>query len=231
MESTFSLLWLFTGADLMTRFISIVLAIASITSWAIMIEKSLALRAAKLASALFERRFWSGGSLDALYSEMEGEKSLDPMSAIFASAMREWRKSSSILKKKGGAKSASLLERLRSIMEITEDREISMLEERLNLLAIVGSTSPLLGLFGTVWGIMESFGAIGASGGNSLNVIAPGVAVALSTTALGLIAAIPAVIGYNKIYGDIGRYSAKLEAFQAEFSAIISRQIDENANG
>jgi biopolymer transport protein TolQ len=145
--------------------------------------------------------------------------------------MREWRKSSSILKKKGGAKSASLLKRLSAVMEITGDREIAVLEDRLNILSIIGSTSPLIGLFGTVWGIMDSFGAMGASGGNSLNVIAPGVAIALSTTALGLIAAIPAVIGYNKIYGELGRYSAKLDAFQAEFTAIISRQIDENANG
>ena len=231
MEYTFSLLWLFTDADLMTRFISIVLVIASVGSWAIMIEKALAIRASKIASALFERRFWSGGSLDALYTEIEKDKTLDPMSSVFVSAMREWRKSSTILKKKGGAKAASLLERLRSIMEVTSDREISALEERMNLLAIIGSTSPLIGLFGTVWGIMGSFGAMGATGGNALHIIAPGVAVALSTTALGLIAAIPAVIGYNKIYGDLGRYAAKLDAFQAEFSAIISRQIDENANG
>jgi biopolymer transport protein TolQ len=115
-------------------------------------------------------------------------------------------------------------------MSITIEKEVGKLEERIDFLSMIGSIAPLVGLFGTIWGIMSSFSAIGASQSTTLGVIAPGIATALSTTALGLIVAIPAVIGYNKITGDLTKYVMKLEAFAGEFTAIISRQIDENIN-
>ena len=222
---------LFTDADLVTRGLSIMLVLMSLWSWAIIVEKALALRAAKAASAVFEHNFWSGGSLDVLYESIK-DKSNDPMAAMFAAAMDEWKKSAPLIRRRKGAgvHQTDLASRVEKAMDITAEQEITGLEARVPVLSIVGSTAPLMGLFGTVWGIMESFSAIGTSGGNALNIVAPGVASALATTALGLIVAIPAVVGYNKIYNDIARYSAKLSAFAGEFSSIISRQIDEAAH-
>jgi len=226
MNSTFSFGFLFLNADIMTRFISVVLAFASVASWAIILEKVFTLRGIKQQSAVFERRFWSGGSLDELYNSLSKLKNIDPMAAVFVGAMKEWKKSSALLK---GAKNKnlSLNQRIERVMDISIEREISQLETRLDVLSMIGSTSPLLGLFGTVWGIMQVFGAIGDTQSTSIGVVAPGVAISLATTALGLIAAIPAVIGYNKLYNEILKYNMKLESFAGEFTAIVSRQIDE----
>ncbi|MCL2439448.1 MAG: protein TolQ [Alphaproteobacteria bacterium] len=229
--STFSLLNLFTDADLIVRLMSIILVIASIASWAIIIEKSLLMKKIKIASAIFERQFWSGGSLEDLFNQLKG-KTLDPMGAIFVAAMKEWKKSYSLLKGRGSqTKSSSLNSRIDRVMATTAENEMSKLEDRTDWLALIGTTSPLIGLFGTVWGIMTSFSAIGISGNSSLAVLAPGIATALATTALGLIAAIPAVIGYNKISSEIQKYGVKLESFASEFTTIASRQIDETING
>lgn len=228
--STFSIINLFTESDLMMRFMSIILVILSVASWAVIIEKAFTLKKIKVQSAIFERKFWSGGSLDELFNAIKS-KPLDPMAAVFIAAMKEWKKSSGLLRaKNNGPKTINLHQRIDRVMEITIEKELSKLEERIDFLSMVGSTSPLLGLFGTIWGIMDSFSAIGTSQNTTLAVIAPGVATALSTTALGLIAAIPAVIGYNRIYSEISRYGMKLEGFAGEFTAIISRQIDENIN-
>jgi len=185
----------------------------------------------KIASAIFERQFWSGGSLEDLFNQLKG-KTLDPMGAIFVAAMKEWKKSYSLLKGRGSqTKSSSLNSRIDRVMATTAENEMSKLEDRTDWLALIGTTSPLIGLFGTVWGIMTSFSAIGISGNSSLAVLAPGIATALATTALGLIAAIPAVIGYNKISSEIQKYGVKLESFASEFTTIASRQIDETING
>src|SRR6185437_2390837 len=153
----------------------------------------------------------------------------DPMSAIFASAMREWRRSAA--KGLTGAANlrASLQDRIERVMAVTLGREMDRLERFMAYLATVGSTAPFVGLFGTVWGIMNSFQSIAAAKNTSLAVVAPGIAEALFATALGLVAAIPAVIAYNKLSTDFGRYAGRLEAFASEFGAILSRQLDEKA--
>ena len=228
--STFSLFGLFTQSDLMTRFVSILLVIASVYAWAIIIEKVFTLKKIKTQSFAFEKKFWSGGSLEELFTALKS-KAVDPMAVIFISAMKEWKKSSSILRSRNNAsKTANLHQRIERVMNITMEREMAKLEQRIDFLSMIGSIAPLVGLFGTIWGIMSSFSAIGSSNSTTLGVIAPGIATALSTTALGLIVAIPAVIGYNKITTDLSNYAIKLESFTGEFTAIISRQIDENIN-
>jgi biopolymer transport protein TolQ len=148
------------------------------------------------------------------------------MSAIFAAAMREWRRSAA-KGLVGGSLRASLQDRIERVMSVTIGREMERLERFMAYLATVGSTAPFVGLFGTVWGIMNSFQAIAAQKNTSLAVVAPGIAEALFATALGLVAAIPAVVAYNKLSTDFGRYAGRLEAFASEFSAILSRQLDE----
>ena len=161
-----------------------------------------------------------------LFDRLE-TKAPDPMSAIFVDAMREWRRSAA----KGLAATEnmrmSLQERIERVMDITLGREIDHLERHMTFLASVGSSAPFVGLFGTVWGIMNSFASIAASKNTTLAVVAPGIAEALFATALGLVAAIPAVLAYNKLSGDIGRFGNRLEAFAGEFGAILSRQLEE----
>ena len=174
----------------------------------------------------FEEAFWSGGSLEDLYDRIDNRPS-NPMASIFTAAMREWRRSAS----KGLsdiASKAGLAQRIERVMHVTLGREMDGLERNMTFLASVGSTAPFIGLLGTVWGIMNSFQAIAASKDTSLAVVAPGIAEALFATALGLVAAIPAVVAYNKISTDLGRYAARLESFSNEFSAILSRQFEEN---
>jgi biopolymer transport protein TolQ len=149
------------------------------------------------------------------------------MSAIFSSAMREWRRSAAKGLTATGQMRASLRQRIDQVMSLTAEREIVQLERYMPFLASVGSTAPFIGLFGTVWGIMNSFQSIAATKNTSLAVVAPGIAEALFATALGLVAAIPAVIAYNKISNDLGRYANRLEGFATEFGAILSRQMDE----
>ncbi len=228
--STFSLFSLFTQSDIMTRFSAIMLVLSSIYAWTIIIEKTFTLKKIKFKSSIFEKKFWSGGSLEELFASIR-TKAYDPMSIVFIAAMKEWKKSSSILKGKNTlGKTIGVNERIEKVMDITIEREMGKLEQHIDFLSMIGSTAPLIGLFGTIWGIMSSFSAIGSANNATLNVVAPGVATALSTTALGLIVAIPAVIGYNKITSDLSSYGTKLESFSGEFTAIISRQIDESTN-
>jgi len=220
----FSVLALFTRADLIVKAVMIVLIVASIWCWAIIFEKVRRLRRLNSEASTFEDRFWSGGSLDELYDNM-GTQPRDPMSAVFSAAMREWRRSAD----SGYASPAvgsSLMERVGRVMDVTVNREIERVERQLTILASTGSTAPFIGLFGTVWGIMNSFQAISITKNTSLAVVAPGIAEALFATALGLVAAIPAVIAYNKISKDVDRYAARLDDFANEFSAIISRQLE-----
>lgn len=214
-------------ADPVVKIVMLLLVLASIWSWAIIIEKIVKMRRMRRRAAEFEDAFWSGGSLEDLYDRMGGHPS-DPMSSVFSSAMREWRRSAAKgLNQRSDDLRASLRDRLDQIMHLTINREMEALEKRMTFLASVGSTAPFIGLFGTVWGIMNSFQAIAASKNTSLAVVAPGIAEALFATALGLVAAIPAVVAYNKLSSDLDRYSGRLEGFATEFGSILSRQMDE----
>ena len=223
-ELNFSVWMLFLKADLIVKLVMLLLIVASVWCWAIIIEKSLRLKRLNSDAAEFEGSFWSGGSLDTLYDKI-GALPKDPMAAIFVSAMKEWRRSND-----SGVTSAdhgsSLTDRIDRVMDVTLNREIERVERQITILASTGSTAPFIGLFGTVWGIMNSFQSIAISKNTSLAVVAPGIAEALFATALGLLAAVPAVIAYNKISKDVDRYAARLEDFSNEFSAIISRQLD-----
>jgi biopolymer transport protein TolQ len=220
-----SILGLFLSADIIVKTVMLILLLASFWSWAVIFDKILRLRRLRREAAGFEESFWSGGSLDDLYDRI-GNRPIDPMSAIFAAAMREWRRSAA-KGLVGGSLRASLQDRIERVMSVTIGREMERLERFMAYLATVGSTAPFVGLFGTVWGIMNSFQAIAAQKNTSLAVVAPGIAEALFATALGLVAAIPAVVMYNKLSADLARYAGRLDAFANEFGAILSRQLDE----
>lgn len=224
--SLWDMVW---ASDSITKIVMIGLIAASVWSWAIIFEKFAMLRRVKRTSKKFEEAFWSGGSLDRLYDAI-GNHPRDPMSAMFTSAMKEWRRTN-ILKSKTdrGLRGVSLQQRVEKSMAVTMDKELDDLDKRLGFLASTGSVAPLVGLFGTVWGIINSFNAIALTQSNSLSAMAPGIAEALFTTAFGLIAAIPAVVAYNMIISDIDRYAKRLENFIAEFSSILSREIDDTA--
>ena len=216
---------LFLEADFVVKIVMIMLVLASFWCWAIIFDKEMRMRRLVAQATQFEEMFWSGGSLDELFDRI-GMRPADPMSAIFSAAMREWRQSSNRALTGGDAR-IGLTSRIDRVMQITMGREVEHLERYMSFLASVGSTAPFVGLFGTVWGIMNSFQAIAASKNTSLAVVAPGIAEALFATALGLVAAIPAVIAYNKLSNDVNRYAAKLEAFAGEFSAIVSRHVED----
>jgi biopolymer transport protein TolQ len=217
---------LFLQSDSIVKLVLLILLLASFWSWAVIFDKVLRIRRLRQAAASFEETFWSGGSLDDLYDRV-GQRPADPMSAVFAAAMREWRRSASKGLLGTPGMRSSLQQRIERVMNVTVGREMDRVERFMTFLATVGSTAPFVGLFGTVWGIMNSFQAIAASKNTTLAVVAPGIAEALFATALGLVAAIPAVIAYNKLSNDFGRYAGRLEAFASEFSAILSRQLDE----
>ena len=222
--SMWDMVW---SSDTVTKVVMLGLILASIWSWAIIIDKIAKLREVKQRSRSFESKFWSGGSLDKLYDSI-GTRPSDPMSAMFVAAMREWKRTN-IMKSKTdrGLRGVSLQQRIEKAMAVSMDKELDSLDTRMGFLALTGSVAPLVGLFGTVWGILNSFNAIAATQTNSLSAIAPGIAEALFTTAFGLIAAIPAVVAYNKISSDIDRFANRLENFAAEFSSILSREIDD----
>ena len=222
-------LWgLFAQADIVVKLVMILLILASVWVWAIVFEKWQSLRAANRAADVFEDKFWSGGSLEDLY-EQEGTKPTHPMAAVFGAAMGEWRRSV----RTAGADVArsSVNSRVDRTVGLTVQREMDRLERWMVFLASVGSTAPFIGLFGTVWGIMHSFSAIATMHNTSLAVVAPGIAEALFATAIGLVAAIPAVLAYNKISTDLSRFAGRLEGFGSEFSAILSRQSEAASSG
>jgi len=223
---SFSIFELFLQSDSIVKLVLFILLAASFWSWAIIFDKTLRIRRLKQAAASFEETFWSGGSLDDLYDRV-GQRPSDPMSAVFSAAMREWRRSASKGLLGTPGMRLSLQQRIERVMNVAVGREMDRVERFMSFLATVGSTAPFVGLFGTVWGIMNSFQAIAASKNTTLAVVAPGIAEALFATALGLVAAIPAVVAYNKLATDFGRYAGRLEAFATEFSAILSRQLDE----
>ena len=217
-----SVIALFMQAHIVVKLIIIGLLLASIWSWAIIVDKTILYSRVRRQMDRFEKLFWSGQSLEELYRSLTG-RTPTAMASVFVAAMREWKRSF-----ESGARSPiGLQTRIDKVLDVTIARETERLERRLLFLATVGSAAPFIGLFGTVWGIMTSFQAIAASKNTALAVVAPGIAEALLATALGLLAAIPAVIAYNKLSNESAKIEQRLEGFGDEFSAILSRQVDE----
>jgi biopolymer transport protein TolQ len=221
-----SVMSLFLQADIVVKVVMVALLLASVWVWAIVFEKVTSLRRAQKAADRFEDRFWSGGSLDELYED-EGAKPDNPMAAVFGAAMSEWRRS---LRVSGADVSRSgARDRVERAMVVTIQREMERMERWMIFLASVGSTAPFIGLFGTVWGIMHAFQAIAIEKNTNLSVVAPAIAQALFATAIGLAAAIPAYIGYNKFSADAGKFSARLDGFADELVTAIQRRLAERA--
>ena len=223
-SSDLSIWGLFWSAHPIVKIVMVGLLVASIWVWAIVIDKTFLYTRTKRAMDRFEQTFWSGQSLEELY-RTQSARPAHSMAALFVAAMREWKRSF-----EGTSRAIGGLQmRIEKVMDVTIAREIERLERRLLVLATVGSAGPFIGLFGTVWGIMTSFQSIAASKNTSLAVVAPGIAEALFATAIGLVAAIPATIFYNKFVAEVNKQAGRLEGFADEFAAILSRQIDEAA--
>jgi len=224
MGGDFSLWSLFLRADPVVKTVMGILVIASVWSWAVIIDKSMTFGRLKRKSNRFEDQFWSGKPLDDLYRRTK-EKADHPMARVFAAAMEEWARS-----KDTGRSDAMVIgakERIDKVLNVSVSRELERAEASLGVLATVGSAAPFVGLLGTVWGIMNAFQAIAVTKDTNLAVVAPGIAEALFATALGLLAAIPAVVGYNRYSSALNSFAVRLQGFAEEFSAILSRQIDE----
>jgi biopolymer transport protein TolQ len=217
----FSLFALFWRATFLVKLVILALAFASFWSWAIIIQKFINFRLARREAAMFDRAFWSGDPLDELYEKIQA-KPRGASEKIFCAGMSEWHRSH----RSDGALIAGAQARIDRSMDVAITRETERLTNGLTFLATVGSTAPFVGLFGTVWGIKHAFQEIAAQQSTNLAVVAPGIAEALVATALGLLAAIPAVIFYNKLSADADRIGAGLDAFADEFSTILSRQLD-----
>ena len=212
-STDFSLIQLFLRADFIVKSVIILLIAASVYSWALIFEKYNLFRKIESSTTKFEEKFWKSKSAESFYNSLTN-KEKDPVASIFQSAMAELIKTKS--------KSSSVQSnRVSRIIEISADKEINSIEKHFTFLATVGSTAPFIGLFGTVWGIMNSFQSIAISRNTSLAIVAPGIAEALFATALGLLAAIPAVIAYNKFNSDSKKYSARIENFSKRFLSII----------
>lgn len=221
----FSMWSLFCGADFVVQLVMMGLLLASIWSWTIIFYKFFKIRSLNRQADHFEEAFWSGGALDDLFDKLQN-RALDPLSNVFCSAMREWRRCAM----KGNLQGArgTIEQRLDRIMSVTVNREMTYLERYLGFLASLGSNGVIIGLFGTVIGIMNTFQTIAMQ---NIAMLAPSIAEALFATAIGLLASLPAAIAYNKLSSDINRFGNRLDAFSNEFSAIISRQLEESVHG
>ena len=215
---------LFLQADIVVKIVMLMLIGASIWCWAIIFEKMKTMKMANRRARKFEDAFWSGEPLDKLYERVKQSKP-DPMLGVFMAGMDEWKVAANDQKSGNTALQAGLQQRIERAMDVEIRRSLEGLEKNMTFLANVGSSAPFIGLFGTVWGVMNSFTAIAGANNTSLAVVAPGIAEALFATALGLVAAIPAVIAYNKFSSDINRYAERLETFSAEFSGILGRHL------
>ncbi|SNX68784.1 cell division and transport-associated protein TolQ [Cereibacter ovatus] len=220
-EIDFSMLALFARATLTVKFVMIALIIMSFWSWAIIIQKHISFRQARREAAIFDRAFWSGEPLDELFERL-GPQPEGASEKIFAAGMLEWRRSH----RHDGGLIAGAQSRIDRSMGVAIDKESERLNAGLSFLATTGSTAPFIGLFGTVWGIKHAFEQIAISQNTNLAVVAPGIAEALLATAFGLVAAIPAVVFYNKLNADSERIIGGYEAFSDEFATILSRQLD-----
>ncbi len=209
----FSIIQLFIRADFIVKSVIIILIAASIYSWALIFEKYKLFKRIEKSTTSFEEKFWKSKSAESFYNSLTNREK-DPVANIFQSAMIELIKTKS---KSSSVQSA----RVSRVIEISADKEIKLIEKHFTFLATVGSTAPFIGLFGTVWGIMNSFQSIAISRNTSLAIVAPGIAEALFATALGLLAAIPAVVAYNKFNSDSKRYGARIENFSKRFLSII----------
>lgn len=227
-----SSMWdIFIHADFISQVDLTILFICSVWVWAIIFDKFITVKRLNSYSSVFEENFWSGESLEKLFDRVK-QRPADPMTSVFVSGMKEWRRTSGrqpSSRNTGGGISphAGLIQRIERVMTVCISREMARAERYMTVLATIASVSPFLGLFGTVWGVMESFSALAGTSSNSVAAVAPGIAAALSTTALGLIAAIPAVVGYNKFNNDLSRYGDRLESFATEFSSILARHLEE----
>jgi len=210
-SADFSILKLFIRADIIVKSVIIILIAASIYSWAIIIEKYRLFKKINKSSEEFENKFWKSRSAESFYNSLPGDID-DPMANVFKDTMQVIVKSKS---------KSNLSDRLESMLEVNIEKQMNSIEKNYTFLATVGSTAPFIGLFGTVWGIMNSFQSIAISRNTSLAIVAPGIAEALFATALGLLAAIPAVIAYNKFNSDSKKYFQKLENFSKRFTSII----------
>ena len=210
-NADFTLLKLFIRADIIVKTVILLLIATSVYSWAIIFEKIKLFKKINKSSEVFEEKFWKSKSAETFYNNLP-EKVADPMALVFKGSMQAMLKN----KSKG-----NLNERMSGMLEINIEKQMSRIEKSYTFLATVGSTAPFIGLFGTVWGIMNSFQSIAISRNTSLAIVAPGIAEALFATALGLLAAIPAVVAYNKFNSDSKRYSQKLENFSKRFLSII----------
>ena len=206
-------------ADFVVKAVMLSLFVASIVTWAIIFERMTFLKNMTAHLRLFEDKFWAGGSVENLYKAVKSDPQ-HPASRLFVASVRERDR---LLEE--GYEPSFILDRIRAVMGLVFNRESENLEGRTAFLATVGSVAPFVGLFGTVWGIMNSFTAIANSNNTSLTVVAPGIAEALFATALGLVAAIPAVMAYNKINHMIGSYTAKLEAFSEELEGVFAKHL------
>ncbi len=221
-----SLIGMFMQSDMVVKFVILALFFASFWCWAIIFDKILAFKLVERKTNKFERSFWSGELLERIYEGIKG-KANHPMAKIFVSAMREWKMQDEVVSERAELK-VGLKERIFQAMSLVRNQELDKLERNINILATVGSTAPFVGLFGTVWGIMNSFQSIALAKNTTLAVVAPGIAEALFATAIGLFAAIPAVIFYNKFTSDVTRLANKLEDFSGELGAILSRELDKH---
>jgi len=212
-STDFSLIQLFLRADFIVKSVIIILIAASIYSWALIFEKYKLFKKIDKSTTSFEEKFWKSKSAESFYNSLTN-RDKDPVANIFQTAMSELIKTKS---KSSAIQSA----RVARMIEISADKEIKLIEKHFTFLATVGSTAPFIGLFGTVWGIMNSFQSIAISRNTSLAIVAPGIAEALFATALGLLAAIPAVIAYNKFNSDSKKYYARIENFSKRFLSII----------
>ncbi len=212
-STDFSLWQLFLRADFVVKSVIIILIAASVYSWALIFEKYKLFKRIEKTTGSFEEKFWKSRSAESFYNSLTN-RDKDPIANIFQSAMAELIKTKS-------KSSAVQSNRVSRVIEISADREIKIIEKNFTFLATVGSTAPFIGLFGTVWGIMNSFQSIAISRNTSLAIVAPGIAEALFATALGLLAAIPAVVAYNKFNSDSKKYSARIENFSKRFISII----------
>ena len=220
-----SMFGLFMQADLIVKLVMFMLLMASVWCWAIIFEKKGTLSRLNKRGNKFEEAFWSGEPLDKLYQRVKKGKR-DPLIQTFIAGMEEWHNGVAGGIPKSDSVKASLKQRVERAMTTTINKEMNLLERGMTFLASIGSTAPFIGLFGTVWGIMNSFTAIASSNNTSLAVVAPGIAEALFATALGLVAAIPSVIGYNIYSNALDRYTGRLDVFASDFSAILSRHLD-----
>ena len=223
MQIDLSIINLIMDASLLVKLVMLVLVLASLWSWTIIFSKRFAMRRARRAADSFEDRFWSAEDLSTLYSRITGRGGHEPsgMERIFEAGFREFAR----LRKREGIDPRAVLEGAQRSMRVTLNREIEELEHSLSFLATVGSVSPYIGLFGTVWGIMNSFQALGNVHQATLGMVAPGISEALVATAMGLFAAIPAVIAYNRYSSDLDRLFSRYDIFLEEFSSILQRQV------